>query len=1503
MNFKKVLSTILAVSMLSSTLPISVMADNTEEAVIPEETVVVETQSEEEATQTPASEDELSEDTEDILETEQDSVEEEVVLDFGLEEEYIQEEGLMLTAVSDGLINLLYETDFEDGTVGETRQMGQTNTQNTSDPDAQRDNKVLRLWSKGTTKDPYNNYINARIGGTAQIGDVWGSGKWGSTYEEVGTMANIPLVYEMDFYFSEEIKSQLKSPNGFNPSLIFGPLMTTSNPGNEQTVLNIGIDTITSGQGFTGHAAAQAWLGTDNWQKKCEMKFDQWYKFMWVITGEGSNTKVSIFMSSDGGETYTRLYNGVTASKQYNRTTTLMHGIQVSSKQALGYDDTATSEDESSGVYVDNIKIYQVIEQDAEFEVADTTSVDMEKGIVVDLKHSIPVDKLKDLFTIEHDGEVITKATVSAIEGEPSKVLITSDILEGSTDYTIYFEGYTHGTKYVESNSVNITTKSPSTMKVSSDVAQNATVPSGENTVTLSFSQNVTTEAVKAAMSLVDEDGISQSFTVIQESERIIKVNMKLVELCGFTLTLDENLLSDTDPALPLESDFVLNFRTEMSKEVTEEDPYDSPEHKDSILITTDEAANAGKWWLSDPTTAIVEAIANGARISVTNSDASVTAIPNATSSSDFYEAGEKKYPHASVMTFEYDIKLPDLATTESLTTTFEFNATNDHAQDEQWKDIGTWQPKFTITYNANGVTAQKNSAASSVMKLYTADEMAAKDTLHIKLSIDVETGIVSLQREDGEIRTVDMNTSVNWGDTDFYMNWSPYMYVRNIKFACKAQRRTTAQYEVTNLYVKRVTKTLGVDSASFEHGEYYVDTDNMAVTFNEEIDLSNLQKAVYITDENGDKVQNCEITVTGEGKEYSIAVKGLEAYTRYNLNIEGLSAINERMMSGRFERGFVTKKANSVFVDTKDENAILNTYGNRLAKLNKLDYTMVIKNYGGTAQDMIGAVAVYDINDGLLAVKYQDVTVGNNVFNLTDIPSGAERVKVYAWEKNTDGTIGALLHEPDVLKQESEKAVYELKYEKTLPAFENGVADSVKGVAYISGKTSDADGVYTILVLDGENTPLTEASSKTLALVYANVESGESGNVFGSTFAFNAPSGTYTAYVITDSKANQQEFGYIILSDLVNDFVKPLASGAVAQNMIYEKINEYNAGIGIDFSKDFVSDRDKALLEKRLYEKKNLLVGPADIDYMNQLVENIEFAREEIKYLDELKAIEYEGLIEDKLKAGVEYTNIDFTAYNKLSSAKKSAVRASLLGKSFADGDALKDAFDDAVKNPPSTNIDKKPTTGPGFSGGGGGSSTSVTPSILTPQKEVTADDVFTDMGNHAWAKDAVLYLAKRNIVNGVSNDKFDPSGLVTREQIAKMTVLAANIYNENAAADFEDVDLTQWYAVYVASAKKKGIINGISETEFGVGRYITRQEMATIIYRTLAESKYTFTSERVDFADISEVDEYAVEAVKTLGAEGIIKGMTDGTFAPKKYATRAEAAMLIKSLVEGVN
>ncbi len=222
--------------------------------------------------------------------------------------------------------------------------------------------------------------------------------------------------------------------------------------------------------------------------------------------------------------------------------------------------------------------------------------------------------------------------------------------------------------------------------------------------------------------------------------------------------------------------------------------------------------------------------------------------------------------------------------------------------------------------------------------------------------------------------------------------------------------------------------------------------------------------------------------------------------------------------------------------------------------------------------------------------------------------------------------------------------------------------------------------------------------------------------------------------------------------------------------------------------------------------------------------------------------------------------------------------------------------------------------SNGGGSSSGGSGSGSSSTKkpagigalvtSPVTDNK--TAENqmnpvIFDDIDNVEWAKNAIVYLAERQIIDGVGNYKFNPNGNVTREQFAKIVVNAFTPDAEGGENAFVDVVADSWYAPFVSKAYAKGIVSGMGDGSFGVGLPITRQDMCVMIYNaaTAAGLKLPENSNPHRFEDDEAIADYAKTAVYSLKEIGAINGVDTENFAPRANASRAQAAKIIYYLV----
>ena len=172
-----------------------------------------------------------------------------------------------------------------------------------------------------------------------------------------------------------------------------------------------------------------------------------------------------------------------------------------------------------------------------------------------------------------------------------------------------------------------------------------------------------------------------------------------------------------------------------------------------------------------------------------------------------------------------------------------------------------------------------------------------------------------------------------------------------------------------------------------------------------------------------------------------------------------------------------------------------------------------------------------------------------------------------------------------------------------------------------------------------------------------------------------------------------------------------------------------------------------------------------------------------------------------------------------------------------------------------------------------------------------------FDDLTENHWAYDYIMTLVEGGYLNGMSETEFCPDENVTREQFAKMLVFVQDIYDGTANCDFPDLPASHWAYKDVSSAVNSGLITGYDDGTFGVGKNITRQEMAVMVSR--ASLNFPERVSEILFSDHDEIAAWASSAVTKMQRADIMKGMPDGSFAPNDNATRAQAARIIYSIL----
>ena len=171
-----------------------------------------------------------------------------------------------------------------------------------------------------------------------------------------------------------------------------------------------------------------------------------------------------------------------------------------------------------------------------------------------------------------------------------------------------------------------------------------------------------------------------------------------------------------------------------------------------------------------------------------------------------------------------------------------------------------------------------------------------------------------------------------------------------------------------------------------------------------------------------------------------------------------------------------------------------------------------------------------------------------------------------------------------------------------------------------------------------------------------------------------------------------------------------------------------------------------------------------------------------------------------------------------------------------------------------------------------------------------------FADAVATEWYHDGVHWALENGVMNGVGDDRFAPNDSATRAMVVTM-LWRLEGEPEGGSEPFADVHSADWFSQAVRWAAENGVVKGVTETEFCPDMPVTREQLATILYRCAQARGLGFTGSwafRMDFPDLDQVDEYAYEALCWMTMKGIINGMDDGTLDPQGNATRAQIATM---------
>jgi hypothetical protein len=181
----------------------------------------------------------------------------------------------------------------------------------------------------------------------------------------------------------------------------------------------------------------------------------------------------------------------------------------------------------------------------------------------------------------------------------------------------------------------------------------------------------------------------------------------------------------------------------------------------------------------------------------------------------------------------------------------------------------------------------------------------------------------------------------------------------------------------------------------------------------------------------------------------------------------------------------------------------------------------------------------------------------------------------------------------------------------------------------------------------------------------------------------------------------------------------------------------------------------------------------------------------------------------------------------------------------------------------------------------------------------------IYLDVNKADWYAEAVEYTSACNLMNGVGQGKFDPEGTMTRAMVVTVLWRLQGAPVLEKAHSFTDVSDTEWYAEAVNWAFANQIANGTAETTFEPEASVTREQLATFLYRYAAFSSSEALPEGAlpDFPDKGSVTDYAIAPFAWACGEGLINGVKEESntyLRPQSSATRAQVATILMRYIE---
>ena len=189
-----------------------------------------------------------------------------------------------------------------------------------------------------------------------------------------------------------------------------------------------------------------------------------------------------------------------------------------------------------------------------------------------------------------------------------------------------------------------------------------------------------------------------------------------------------------------------------------------------------------------------------------------------------------------------------------------------------------------------------------------------------------------------------------------------------------------------------------------------------------------------------------------------------------------------------------------------------------------------------------------------------------------------------------------------------------------------------------------------------------------------------------------------------------------------------------------------------------------------------------------------------------------------------------------------------------------------------------------------------------ISVKPDIEWENPFGDVKKRDWFYFSVKFAYDFGLMKGTAEMEFSPDSYMTRAMFV-MIIYRMEKEPQAGGTVFVDVEIGGYYDRAVAWANANGIVSGVSKDRFAPNDPITREQMATILYRYADFKGYDIESNgNTAYSDSNSISGYARNAVSWAAANLLMKGNADGSFSPKSNTTRAQAAAVFARMIENL-